>query len=48
MWMEKLGPDGGHRLLEVGGLLQYMKTFLSIDWNYIYRSTCSSMSEKEM
>ena len=28
MRMEKLGPDGGHRLLEVGGLLQYMKNFL--------------------
>jgi len=28
MRMVKLGPDGGHRGLELKGLLQHMKNFL--------------------
>ena len=46
MLMEKLGPDGGHHCLREKGTHAIIRTFLSIYYFYIYRSTCSLMGEK--
>lgn len=46
MLMEKLGPDGGHHCLREKGTHAIKRTFLSIYYFYICRSTCSLMGEK--
>ena len=46
MLMEKLGPDGGHHCLREKGTHAIIRTFLSIYYFYICRSTCSLMGEK--